>query len=106
MIWHNEYAETWQRRFAWWPQQLSDGLSMWLGWYEQRFIPHAPPGVSEDLHIVGYWERRPVQRPLTCQCPSMGHPEQCDEGQECRWVRKLTRHEPPNVEANRAPGTP
>jgi hypothetical protein len=60
MIWRNEYATHWARRFAWLPTQLDDGLTVWLDWYEQRYVPHAPPEAPESLHAVGYWERRPV----------------------------------------------
>ena len=103
VIWNNEYATTWQRRFAWWPTMLDAGVSVWLCRYEQRYVPGPPPGAPESLHAIGYWERRPIQRPTTCLCPSMGHPEQCDEGPGCRWLQRLENLKPPNVGVTGAP---
>jgi hypothetical protein len=49
MIWQNKYHPDWVRRFAFTPKKVKGGHTVWLGWYERRF-----------LRVEGRWERRAV----------------------------------------------
>lgn len=55
MIWCNRYAEEWVRRFALLPTELAGGRTVWLGWYEERYVP-----IAGCASICGRWERQPV----------------------------------------------
>lgn len=47
--------------------------------------------------LLRFGPAKPPQRPAVCQCQSMAHPEQCDEGPGCRWMRRLAKHNPDNL---------
>jgi hypothetical protein len=60
MVYKNDYYPDWVKKFAFFPVSVTGGRTVWLGYYEQRYVEIKKGENKCSCHTVGRWEYRLV----------------------------------------------